>query len=188
MTFVDIRYQNSLAPSIEKKMMRHLFLLIAILICSSCAKDDEEELIGREAEYELLPANAEYLYEGRVLFRDLKSGGVEITIELSGNKGDAAYYFPAHLHHGAYDTPEAPMAAMLNPVDIRTLKSVTVVNKLATGEPFRFDDLDGFDGHIKVHLADDGPDYHVILVAGNIGKNKALGSIALEKITMCLPN
>lgn len=155
-------------------MIRNIFLFIAILFCFSCGSDDEEKPSGRQTEYALLSANSEYPYEGSVLFRELESGGVEITIQLTGNKGGTAYYFPAHLHYGAYDAPDAPMAAMLNPVDIRDLKSVTVVDKLATGEAFGFDDLEVFDGHIKVHLAEDGPDYHVILVAGNIGKNEAL--------------
>lgn len=117
----------------------------------------------------------------------METGGVEITLQLLGDRGDAAYYFPAHLHYGEYDMPEAPMAAMLNPVDIRTLKSVTVVGKLSSGEVFNFDDLENFDGHIKVHLADDGPDYHVILVAGNIGKNKRTDVVAMDQVTVCMP-
>lgn len=31
--------------------------------------------------------------------------------------------------------------------------------------------MKAFDGHVKVHLANDGPDYGEILVAGNIGRN-----------------
>lgn len=151
-------------------MIRHFFLFIALFCCFSCAGDDEEKFAGRKVEYALLSANLEYNYEGMVLFREMETGSVEITIQLTGNKGESAYYFPAHLHYGAYNMPDAPMAAMLSPVDIRTLESVTVVDKLATGEAFTFDELEGFEGHIKVHLADDGPDYHVILVAGNIGK------------------
>src|SRR5690606_22543336 len=89
-----------------------------------------------------------------------------------------AHYFPAHLHYGAYGATDAPMAAMLSPVDLRTLKSVTVVESLASGESFNFEDVADFDGHVKVHLAADGPDYHIILVAGNIGKNKP--SLSLE--------
>lgn len=155
-------------------MIRNFFLSIVIFFCISCGSEDEEKPNGRQTEYALLSANLEYPYEGSAMFRELESGGVEITIQLIGNKGEPAYYFPAHLHYGAYNTPDAPMAAMLNPVDIRYLKSVTIVDKLATGEAFGFDDLEVFDGHIKVHLAEDGPDYHVILVAGNIGKNEAL--------------
>lgn len=168
-------------------MKQNLFWFVIVLFFVSCGEDGEAEFIGRQTEYLLSSANAAYHYEGTAVFKEMKAGGVEITVELSGERGDAAYYFPAHLHYGEYDRPEAPMAAMLSPVDIRTLKSVTTVEKLSSGETFRFDDLEDFDGHIKVHLADDGPDYHVILVAGNIGKNKATDALIMNKIPLCTP-
>jgi hypothetical protein len=31
--------------------------------------------------------------------------------------------------------------------------------------------MKSFDGHVKIHLANEGPDYEVILVAGNVGGN-----------------
>ena len=165
-------------------MTRTCFWFSILLLCLSCGEDEDGVFKGREIEYTLSSASSAYLYEGTAIFKEMETGGLEITIQLSGNRGDAAYYFPAHLHYGAYDMPEAPMAAMLNPVDIRTLKSVTIVDRLSSGEKFRFDDLENFDGHIKVHLADDGPDYHVILVAGNIGKNKAKGALTINNIPL----
>jgi hypothetical protein len=168
-------------------MMRNNFWLAVALVFLSCQGNDEETFTGRQIKYKLLSANSEYPYEGTALFREMETGSVEITIQLSGDRGDVAYYFPAHLHYGVYGMPDAPMAAMLNPLDLRTLKSETIIDKLSSGEAFRFDDLEDFDGHIKVHLADDGPDYHVILVAGNIGKNNAADAMAMEKIALWMP-
>lgn len=166
--------------------MRKIFSVAIVLLCFSCGEDDEV-ITRRQTTYPLSSASSGYVYEGSAVFKEVETGGVEITLQLAGDKGDAAYYFPAHLHYGAYNRPEAPMAAMLNPVDIRTLESVTVVDKLSSGEVFNFDDLEDFDGHIKVHLADDGPDYHVILVAGNIGKNKQTNAVAVDHVSICLP-
>jgi len=155
----------------RRQTVQKFFWIVFVLFISSC-EQEEEGFRGRELSYPLSSANPDYLYEGNALFKELETGAVEITVQLVGERGDAAYFFPAHLHYGEYDMPDAPMAAMLNPVDIRSLKSVTIVDKLSSGEAFNFESLENFHGHVKVHLADDGPDYQVILVAGNIGKNR----------------
>ena len=63
---------------------------------------------------------------------------------------------------------------MLNPVSSNKLESTTLLGSLSDGRNLKFDDLAAFDGHIKIHLANEGPDYTVILVAGNLGpKSKA---------------
>lgn len=167
--------------------MKHVFLLISVLaFCFSCSQQEDQTYTNREARQALHAANSMYDYEGEVIFRELLSGEVEVTIAMKGNQGDEAYYFPAHLHFGAYDTPDAPMAAMLDPVDMRTLKSTTLISELSDGKEFRFDDLEQFDGHVKVHLAADGPDYNVILSVGNIGMNSSKGVI-MDNITVCAP-
>lgn len=169
-----------------RQTVQNFSRIVVVLFAFSCGQEDEA-FIGRQVTYPLSAANADYLYEGNAIFKEMETGGVEITLQLVGDSGEEAYYFPAHLHYGEYNMPEAPMAAMLHPVDIRTLKSVTIVEKLSSGEVFSFDDLEFFDGHIKVHLADDGPDYHVILVAGNIGKNKQANAVSMDNISICLP-
>lgn len=167
--------------------MKHLFVVIGIfMLCLSCSQQEDQVYTNREARYILYRANSIYEYQGVVVFKELLSGEVEVLVEIEGKKGDEAYFFPAHLHSGAYDTPEAPMAAMLNPVDIRTLKSTTLIRELSDGKKVRFDDLAQFDGHIKVHLAADGPDYNVILSAGNVGMNSS-EEIIMDNITVCVP-
>ena len=167
--------------------MKHILQLIGVLaLCFSCSQQEDQVYTNREARHALHPANFMYAYEGEVIFRELLTGEIEVAIEMKGEKGDEAYYFPAHLHFGAYDTPDAPMAAMLSPIDIRTLKSTTEVGELSDGTKLRFDDLVRFDGHVKVHLAADGPDYNVILSVGNLGINSN-SVISMDNITVCAP-
>lgn len=157
------------------------------MLCFSCSQQEDQVYTTREARQTLHPANSMFEYEGEVIFKEMLSGEIEVVIELKGDKGNEAYFFPAHLHFGTYDTPDAHLAAMLAPVDIRTLKSATVVSELSDGTKFRFDNLDQFEGHVKIHLAADGPDYEVILSAGNIGEKLYGGEFNMENITICSP-
>lgn len=148
---------------------------LILLFWSSCSLDAEDDIYtGRQTEYALHQTNQSYPYSGKVLFREMAGGEIEITIQLVGERGDHTYFFPAHLHHRAYGTSGSPMAAMLSPVNHHTLASTTVITQLSDGTPFLFDDIGQFDGHVKVHLASEGPDYEVILVAGNMGSNAHL--------------
>lgn len=168
--------------------MRHIFLFIGVFLLSiSCRQEENQTYTSREARQTLFPANPQYEYRGEVIFKELISGEIEVVIELDGDKGTRAYYFPAHLHFGAYDTPDVPMAAMLDPVDMKTLKSTTVLRELSDGNKLLFDDLEKFDGHVKIHLAADGPDYNIILSAGNIGVNSNSKEINMDNITVCAP-
>ncbi len=168
--------------------MKNVFLLIGVLmLCFSCSQQEDEVYSKREARQTLHPANSMFKYEGEVIFKEMLSGEIEVVIELKGEKGYEAYYFPAHLHFGTYDTPDAQLAVMLDPVDIRTLKSTTVISELSDGTKLRFDNLDLFEGHVKIHLAADGPDYEVILSAGNIGGNLNGGEFNMENVTVCSP-
>lgn len=168
--------------------MRCIFVFVPfLLIMSACGKEEEGLYTGQQLEYLLYSATSEYAYEGKVLFKEMVTGELEVTVQLFGDKREQAYFFPAHLHYESYDAPNAPMAAMLNPVDIRTLKSVSVIRQLARGENLSFNQLPDFDGHVKVHLAEDGPDYKVILVAGNIGSNDNAELINRESISVCAP-
>jgi len=75
-----------------------------------------------------------------------------------------------------YDEPNAVIAAMLNPVNSATLKSTTIIKELTDGSKLDFESFKTFQGHIKVHLASDGPDYKVILVSGHVGNNSIRSS------------
>ena len=136
----------------------------------ACSENDPELYTGQKLEYQLNKAS-DYEYTGALTIRELTDGNLELTLQLVGAKSTAATTFPAHLHFGDYTNPEAPMAFMLNPVSGATLQSKTLLGSLMNGTKLSFEDMKTFDGHVKVHLAFEGPDYKVILVAGNIGSN-----------------
>ncbi|TXE04421.1 hypothetical protein [Algoriphagus aquimarinus] len=151
--------------------MRNIILGLLLLVSfGSCSESDPDLYTGQQVEYQLNKAS-EYEYTGALTIRELTDGNLELTLQLVGAKSTSANTFPAHLHFGDYTNPVAPMAFMLNPVSGSTLQSKTVLGSLMNGTKLSFEDMKTFDGHVKVHLASEGPDYKVILVAGNIGYN-----------------
>lgn len=163
------------------------FLLLLVIFISSCNKEEESIYTNNEVVYTLFQAS-DFDYSGSATVKELRTGSLELTIELNGPSDNEPYFFPAHLHFGSVDSADAPMAAMLEPVSIQTLKSTTILSRLSDGSDLDFEGLQNFDGHIKVHLADSGPDYQVILVAGNVGMNKDIPvSIEKNNLTVCSP-
>ncbi|GAB3666491.1 hypothetical protein GCM10028791_42310 [Echinicola sediminis] len=139
---------------------------LVIMMCVSC-NDLKESIYTEEVlEYDLNTVSTAYGYKGKAVFREFSDGsGVEVSITLEGEHSKNEYYFPAHLHFGPFQQGEhALMAEHLNPVDIRPLKSVTIIRD------FSLEQLNAEYYHIKVHLAEEGPDYNVILAAGNVGE------------------
>jgi hypothetical protein len=159
-----------------------LFFLLA-----SCQSEDDKYTANSIA-YNLFQAS-DFNYTGQVHVRELIDGNVEITVRLTGPSSNDAYFFPAHLHFGAYDKPDAEIAYLLKPIDIRSLESKTILGKLSDGTDLNFSAFKNFDGHLKIHLADDGPDYSVILATGNIGINEnRIESFSRDKISICTTN
>ncbi len=149
-----------------KKLLLGLLVTVGLWSCS----DSEPDLYtGEKIEFELFKSS-DFDFNGTLLVQELTSGGLEFTIQLEGAKSGNISY-PAHLHFGSYDQADAPIAQLLTPVSGADLKSVTVVNTLSDGSKVSFDQMKNFDGHVKIHLANEGPDYEVILVAGNVGAN-----------------
>ncbi len=169
-------------------MKKLSIILILGWLFFSCNPDNEELYTGNTLTYELYSAS-DYNYTGSLTIKELANKDLEFNLKLNGAKSDAAYLFPAHLHFGAYDQPEAAIAHLLSPIDIRTLSSTTVIRSLTDGQKLTFADLANLDAHVKVHLADSGPDYQVILSAGNIGKNdNSVETFQKSMITVCSPN
>jgi hypothetical protein len=154
-------------------MKRLLLLLTLSFVLGSCADPEDKYYTGRSLEVDLFQAST-YAYKGKVEFKEVVGGSLELSIRLDGAKSITGDTFPAHLHFGSYDQADAPIAQILNPVSSRMLESTTQLGTLSDGRNLKFDDLAAFDGHIKIHLTNEGPDYSVILVAGNLGpKSKA---------------
>ncbi|MBM3426632.1 MAG: hypothetical protein FJX97_06535 [Bacteroidetes bacterium] len=154
-------------------MKRLLLLLTLSFGLGSCADSEDKYYTGRSLEVDLFQAST-YDYSGTVAFRELVGGSLELAVRLEGAKSNTEDSYPAHLHFGSYNQADAPIAQILNPVSSRNLASTTQLGTLSDGRNLKFDELASFDGHIKIHLANEGPDYSVILVAGNLGpKSKA---------------
>jgi hypothetical protein len=167
-----------------KKLLLGLLILVSLWSCS----DTEPSIYtGEKIEFELFKSS-DFDFSGRLLVQELRTGDVAFTIQLAGAKS-ADISYPAHLHFGGYDMADAPIAHLLTPVSGTNLKSVTILNTLSDGTKVSFDQMKNFEGHIKIHLANEGPDYGVILVAGNIGAkfNSELG-FDPSKIAVCGKN
>ncbi len=169
-------------------MKKLLYPFIMSLFLISCNEDKGDPLYtGSEVTY-MLHQSSNFDYSGKLIVKELIDGGLELNIEMDGTKSEEVYFFTAHLHFGSYDDVDAPIAHLLDPVDIGTLRSTTVLGVLSDQTTLTFEDFKTFDGHIKVHLADSGPDYQTILVAGNIGLNdNSVANFDRGKITVCSP-
>jgi hypothetical protein len=164
--------------------MKKLLLLLSLSICiGSCKDADENQYSGRSIEFELFQAST-FAYKGTVEFKELVDGNLELALRMDGAKSSTAYAYPAHLHFGGYDQTNAPIAHLLNPLPSKQLTSTTQLGKLSDGRSLKFEDLSNFDGHVKIHLANEGPEYGVILVAGNIGA-KARAEFDPDRIAVC---
>jgi hypothetical protein len=169
-------------------MKKLIFGLMIVMGLWSCALQEPDLYTGQSLEFDLFKSS-EFDYNGTLLVQELTSGDLEFVIQLEGAKSSGLISFPSHLHFGGYELAEAPIAQLLTPVSGNDLKSVTVVNLLSDGSKLTFDKMKNFDGHVKIHLANDGPDYGVILVAGNVGANlNAESAFDPSKITVCGKN
>lgn len=151
--------------------MRKLILVLLVgVLFFGCTETERPSRYVRSTVYELQQAS-DYDYTGKLEVGELPSGELELVINLEGEKGSKAVTYPAHLHYGPYGEPDAPMAAMLNPIYASSLEGATILTELANGNVINYEGFLTFNGHVKVHLASEGPDYEVILVAGNVGAN-----------------
>lgn len=151
--------------------MKKLILgLLVVFGLGACSDQEPDLYTGQQMEFDLFKSS-EFDYNGTLTVKELRTGDLEMNIQLQGVKSSTDDSFPAHLHFGGYDQADAPIAFMLNPVPSKNLNSSTVLGSLSDGTTLTFEQMKTFDGHVKIHLASEGPDYTVILVAGNIGSN-----------------
>lgn len=168
--------------------MKIIFALpLLILLLVSC-QPEEDKYTANSISYDLFQSS-DFEYTGQAQVRELRDGSVEIAVKLTGPSSKDAYFFPTHLHFGAYDMPDSEIALLLNPIDVRSLESKTILGNLSDGRNLNFSAFKNFDGHLKIHLADDGPDYAIILATGNIGINEnSIESFSREQLSICSSN
>jgi hypothetical protein len=149
--------------------MKKLALLLTMLVFLNACQENEpvqRDLTGNETTYALLSGST-YPVNGTVTFQELKDGTTRIRVALSGTEGSIKH--PVHLHLGNIATPDADVAALLNPVPGQTGISETTLKQLADESPVTYQQLVQLNACIKIHLAESGPDKNIILAGGNIG-------------------
>lgn len=161
-----------------------LAILLLSAVIGACTDAESEKYTGKQVQYQLFQAS-DFDYTGIATIREMIGGNLELTIQLEGERGSEEVSYPGHLHFGSYSTPNAPIAFMLNPIKASSLESITILEQLTDGNRLLFDEIEGFQGHIKVHLASDGPDYETILVAGNIGALGHSQAFDIEQMVIC---
>jgi hypothetical protein len=148
--------------------MKKLGVLALFGVLVACQENEQaiSDLTGNEVTYSLQPGS-DYPVSGTVTFQERKDGTTRIIVALEGTEGNTAH--PVHLHLGDLSTPDAEIAALLNPVIGNTGKSETLLGTLADETPVTYTALINLNACIKIHLSDSGPDRDIILAGGNIG-------------------
>jgi hypothetical protein len=150
-------------------MKRFVGLLMVVLLLAACQEMEiPTDLTGYETTYELVAASTHDV-RGIVTFKERKDGYTNVVISLSGTGGTAKH--PVHLHLGDISTPDADIAAQLNPVIATTGQSETLLKSLGDETPITYSGLMALKASIKIHLSDSGPEREVVLAAGNVGKS-----------------
>lgn len=149
-------------------MKKLAFLLTMLVFMNACQENEpvQQDLTGNESTYALVSGST-YPVNGTVTFQELKDGGIRIRVALSGTEGSIKH--PVHLHLGNIATPDADVAALLNPVPGQTGISETTLKQLADESPITYQQLVQLNACIKIHLAESGPDKNIILAGGNVG-------------------
>lgn len=140
----------------------------ALLLLIACEEKEvvENEFTGNEVVY-ALQAGSTYAIAGTLTIKEKKDGTSFILVEVNGTSGNLQH--PVHLHLGTIGTPDAAIAALLNPVVGSLGKSETSLSQLANESPLSYAELTQLEACVKIHLAVSGPDRDVILAAANIG-------------------
>jgi hypothetical protein len=133
--------------------------------CDTPQEAADTFLTGNEITYTLYQAS-EYPVSGVITLKERTDGTTLAELSLTGTEGNV--WHPVHLHFGAVED-DGNIALLLSPVLGKTGRSVTHITELAGGTAWMFQDMVGMDASVKIHLADSGADYFVILAGGDIG-------------------
>ncbi len=139
------------------------FLASGLLI--QCSKDDDTpDFIGRSKEYTLHPVNGSGV-TGSIIITERKDGHSSVLVSINNAAKDV---HPAFIYYND-EAKGGEVAFTLKAIDCSCASSTTEVSKMDNGVPIRFDDLIGFNGHIRVHKNKNAMDQ--VLAMGNIGSN-----------------
>jgi hypothetical protein len=157
----------------ESRLMKHFTPFLVVLVLIGCQEvEPPTDFTGYETTYELVSGSIHDV-KGIVTFKERLDGFTTVVITLNGTSGEAKH--PVHVHLGNLSTPQADVAAQLNPVVAKTGKSETTLTTLADETPVAYADLANLQACIKIHLSDSGPERDIVLAAGNIGQSYVEG-------------
>jgi len=149
--------------------MKHFMPFLMVLALIGCQDvEPPTDFTGYETTYELVSGSIHDV-KGIITFKERIDGFTTVVISLSGTSGEAKH--PVHLHLGNLTTPQADVAALLNPVVAKTGKSETTLASLADETRVAYADLTALRACVKIHLSDTGPERDIILAGGNIGQS-----------------
>jgi hypothetical protein len=140
------------------------FFSFAFIACQETI--NTSDFTGNEVTYDL-PSASEYNISGTVTFMEKRDGTTLVRVKLNSTSGNTK--LPVHLHLGDISTPDADIAALLNPINTKTGQSETLLKQLADESTVSYSDLTKLSACIKIHLSDTGPERDIILAGGNIG-------------------
>ena len=162
-----------------KKLL--IFILPVFFLACTSSEETKDIYTGESVSYSLF-SGSDVGSAGEVEFKERTDGSVDVIITLDQYNGRES--FPVHLHYGDLSNPDAPQATLLSNFSGEKGQSITNVKTLADESLFTIERARNFDGSIKIHLGDTGPDYDVIISAGNIGSNESKG-FNLQGIAVC---
>ena len=151
----------------KMKKAPYFLLFIALMILSSCGKDDNieptgvNEIIVDQIDYNLIAVNNSGI-TGKATFTRDSNDNTTILIELVNTNTDE---HPAYVNFNSA-AEGGPIAITLEPCTCAV--STTVVTQLDDGTPIDFDKLLNLDGHISIQ---NSPSNDEIIAVVDIGIN-----------------
>jgi len=137
------------------------------VVLFSCQENEAlGDFTGNETTYSLQPGS-QYSIAGTATIKERRDGTASVFVTLSGTSGNNK--LPVHLHLGNIATPNADVAALLNPVDAKTGISETKIGQLADETFITYSDLINLEACLKIHLSDTGAERDIILAGGDVG-------------------
>lgn len=144
-----------------------LSLFTSIMSCQSSSEKgmDPDIYTGNMESYTLYQAS-DFAVNGIVVLNELKSGYTEVEVKITPTEKGLLH--PVHIHFSSIEA-NGEIAVVLNPVDGETGISITELKEFEDGNAINYSELIDLDACVKVHLSSTPPDYHTLLVGGNIG-------------------
>ncbi|WP_019039005.1 CHRD domain-containing protein [Psychroflexus tropicus] len=155
-----------------KKIKNFILPLFLGLFIVACDNDDSlnpvTDPILDNIRYDLGELNDSGV-SGDAVFNEQEDGSIQLIVEVEGTSPGNMH--PAHIHmNAAFET--GPIIVSLEPVDGATGLSITEFTSDVDGNPISFEDIEGLDAYINVHL---NPNDDTVVAQGNIGQNDFTG-------------